>query len=241
MSKLGVLYGVGVGPGDPGLITFNAFRVLKAVPVIAMPDSGREGDSVALTVVRGALDEGLLDKKEILKLYLPMTKEAGSLRRARLDATRVIAECLKEGLDVAFITLGDPLFYSTFSYLVPLLKEILPEAGVATVSGVTSITAASASIGAPLTEADESVAVVPATYGMEEIRNALEHHDTVVLMKINKVLDGVLNLLGEMGLTGMAVYIGRASWPGEEIVRDVESLRGRKVDYFSMMIIRKGA
>ncbi len=241
MSRLGVLYGVGVGPGDPGLLTFNAFRILKAVPVIAMPDSGREGDSIALTVVKGALDESIINAKEILKLYLPMTKEAGSLRRARLDAARVIAECLKEGLDVAFITIGDPLFYSTFSYLVPLLKEILPEANVATVSGVTSVTAASAAIGIPLTEADESMAVVPATYGMEEIRNALEHHDTVVLMKINKVIEGVLDLLAEMELTDKAVYIGRASWQGEEIVRNVENLRDGKVDYFSMMIIRKAA
>ena len=240
MNKLGVLYGVGVGPGDPGLITLNALKVLEAVPVIAMPDSGREGDSVALTVVRGALDKNILDEKEILKLYLPMTKDAGSLRGARLDAAKVIAECLKEGLSVAFITLGDPFFYSTFSYLVPLLREVLPKARVETISGVTSITAASAVVGMPLAEADESVAVIPATYGMEEIRNALNHHDTVVLMKISKVLDGVLDLLGEMGLTGKAVYIKRASWPGEEIVREVESLRGSKVDYFSMMIIRKG-
>lgn len=232
----GVFYGVGVGPGDPELITLKAVNVLKSSAVIAVPRSSDKGSSRALEIIKGVFD---FDGKEILELPLPMTKDRAALDVSRRQAASLVAQRLEKGQDVAFITLGDPLIFSTFSYLIPFVKELAPGSGIKAVPGVTSFSAAASLRCVPLAETDERVIIVPAAYELEKVRDALASADTVVLMKVNRAIDGIIELLKEAGLIDKAFFVSRAGWPEEEIVTDLTTIKGTKPDYFSMIIIRK--
>ncbi|MEE8574160.1 MAG: precorrin-2 C(20)-methyltransferase [Thermodesulfobacteriota bacterium] len=233
-------YGVGVGPGDPELMTIKALKILKNAPVIAVPSSGKEGEGRAERIVREALGDEEFETKKIMRLRFPMTNKEVELEFARTEAAFKISRTLTDGADVAFVTLGDPLFYSTFSYMVPYLKESRPGLQIEICPGVTSASASASALGLSLAENSESVAIIPAVHGMDEVRDALSKFDTVVLMKVKSVVDEVLDLLEELKLTDSAAFVSRATWPDAEIATDVRTLRGTKPDYFSMMIIKGG-
>ncbi len=226
------LYGVGIGPGDPELITLKGKRVLEEVDVIAVPKAGAGKESIALDVVSRVVD---LKGKEVLELLFPMKREG--LEAYWEEARRKVLERLSEGRDVAFITLGDPLFHSTFIHLIEGL-EPGGRISIDVVPGVSFIHASTASALLPLAKGEEKVAIVPATYGKEGLKEVLEGFETVVLMKVHKALEEILSLLEEMGLKDRALFISRAGWEEEEVVRDLSSLRGREVDYFSSIIIK---
>lgn len=238
MKKTGVFYGVGVGPGDPELITLKALKALEACPVLLVPrskDTSSDGLSQALSVVDKIIDIG---RKEVLELLFPMTKDKEALIAARKEAAKKIAGKLKEGKDAAFITLGDPMLYSTFSYLVPFVKEGLPDIEVKAIPGIASFSAAASRALIPLAESDEKVLIIPASYSLDEIRDSLKSYETIVVMKVNKAFDKLLDLLSELGLEDNAFLASRVGWPGEEVVTDIKSLRGRRLDYFSTLIIK---
>lgn len=239
MLKTGKLYGVGVGPGETELITIKAARVISDCPVIAIPksaDSSADGRSKALAIVERLIS---LDGKAILELDFPMTRDKDALTASRRVAALAIAAYLKVGRDVAFITLGDPFFYSTFGYLVPFVRQEAPAAAIEAVPGVTSFCASACAAMMPIAEGGESVAVIPAAYNLENVRAALAAFDTVILMKVNKTIDKVVDMLIETGLERKAVFVSRAGWPEERIVTDIASLKGESLDYFSLIIIRK--
>lgn len=233
----GIFYGIGVGPGDPELLTLKAFKVLSDSETIAVPRASSDGDgtSQALQIVKKALD---VNGKDILELHFPMTKDREVLMSSRREAALRIADKLKT-TDVAFITLGDPMLYSTFSYLVPFLKEAVPDLKVKVIPGITSFCAASSALALPLAESDEKVIIIPAAYDMESVKEAIAVADTVVLMKVNRSFDRILDLLISLGISEKAFFITRAGWPGEEVVTDIKTLKGRKLDYFSTLIVRK--
>ncbi|MBI5588645.1 MAG: precorrin-2 C(20)-methyltransferase [Deltaproteobacteria bacterium] len=240
MKAFGTFYGVGVGPGDPELLTLKAINVLKGAQVIAVPrssDSSSDGLSQALRIAEKAVD---LKGKEMMELLFPMTKDRESLKSARKEAAAKVAGALKAGKSVAFITLGDPMLYSTFSYLVPLVREVAPEAPVKVVPGITSYGAAVSAAVVPLAESDEKVIIIPAAYDIDEVKGLLKSFDTVVLMKVNRIFDSLLDALVSMGLDGSAILVSRVGWPEEKIVTDIKSLRGGKLDYFSTVIVKKG-
>ena len=182
--KTGTFYGVGVGPGDPELMTLKAVRVLEGARCVAVPKSKGDGESVAVEIVEKVVG---LEGKEVLELVLPMTRDSSKLERARREAAAEIGARLTEGKDVAFITLGDPLFYSTFSYLTGPVSEEVDGVVIKTVSGVSSLSAATAAMGTPLAEGGERVTVVPAIYEMSEARELIEAGGTVVFMKVKSV------------------------------------------------------
>lgn len=238
-QKIGTLYGVGVGPGDAELMTRKAYRILNESQVIAVPrsvDSAEDGLSKALSIVEQAIT---LTGKVILELDFPMTRDKDALGASRRKAAGAIAAHLAAGRDAAFITLGDPLLYSTFSYLMPFVRKAIPEARIEVIPGVTSFCSAAAAACIPLVEAGEKLYVIPAAYDMEEVKTALTAFDTVVLMKVNKSIDKVVDLLSGMGLDNNATFVSRAGWPGQEIVSGVAGLKGRKLDYFSLIIVKK--
>lgn len=232
----GVFYGAGVGPGDPELITLKTLRILEKCPVIAVPKATDEASSTALSIARKALS---LDGKEILELSLPMTKDKATLKAARQRAALELALRLKRGLDVVFITLGDPLLYSTFGYLAPLVKKALPSADVRVSPGVTSFSAAAASLSMPLAEENERVAVIPAGYGDKDIELALKTFDTVIFMKVHKSVDRLVEIICGLGLEKKAFFISKAGWSEEEVITDINRLKGQKHGYFSMLIVKK--
>jgi precorrin-2/cobalt-factor-2 C20-methyltransferase len=235
IKKLGTFFGVGVGPGDPELLTLKGVRVLEGAECIAVPKSGEDRVSLALSIVEKAVG---LQGKEVLEIALPMTRDKEALVRAHKEAAGEITKRLSGGKDVSFITIGDPLFYSTFSHLAPIVTEDLPGVKVEVVPGVASFSAAASSSGFFLARGDERVVIVPSIKDLKEIRGLLKGFHTVVLMKVSGVMDEILDLLSQLGIAERAVFVSRAGWPDEEVVKDIKTLKGKKVDYFSMVIVR---
>jgi len=230
------LYGVGVGPGDPELLTLKAIRILQSVPVICVPRSSHDSDSFALSIIEGVVDK---TRQEIIPLIFPMSKDKEVTKKFWDESAIIIEGKLKAGKDVACISIGDPFFYSTFIYVFENLNERLEGLAVEIVPGVSSINASSAAAVLPLAKANERVAVLPATYEKEMLSDALRNYDTIVLMKVNRVFDDVLAVLEEMGLKDKSVFISRCGTEDERIIRDIETLKGKELDYLSMIIVRK--
>jgi precorrin-2/cobalt-factor-2 C20-methyltransferase len=242
----GVLYGIGVGPGDPELLTLKGFRVLARVPVIFYPISGDRADGFALDILRrvfetepgrGAMAERPLSER-IRPLVTTMARGADVERPHWDEAAASVGQVLQAGQDAAFVTEGDPLLYSTFMHLRVALAERFPEAPVEVIPGVSSVTAAAARALFPLAGMDERIGVIPATYDLDVLGRMLDACDTVVLLKVSRVLDRVLDILEARGLLPHAVFVERCGTPGERVVRDLRSLRGQRVSYFSLLLVR---
>jgi precorrin-2/cobalt-factor-2 C20-methyltransferase len=236
----GKLYVIGIGPGDPELLTLKAVRILKEVPCIIVPKGREEGTSLALSIVQKALSLG---NKEIVEAYFPMKKTMGTAETDDLDAkwsetVEAVLKMLDRGMDAAFITIGDPGIYSTFFYLYDKLLEQRPSLGIEIVPGISSINAAAARAGLYLGLGNDRIAILPANY-QDKLQETLEQFDTVVLMKVNKVFDSVRDMLTRMNLAGNAAYVVRAGMDDERVYRDILAVREEDLNYFSLLIVRK--
>ncbi|MDI3256357.1 MAG: precorrin-2 C(20)-methyltransferase [Kyrpidia sp.] len=236
-EHLGKLYALGVGPGDPDLLTLRAHRILREVPVLAYPKKMRSGDSYALSIVEGLLPE---PGPERLGLVFPMTRDPEKLQRQWEETAAQVWERLSAGRDVAFITEGHPYLYSTAIHLVRLLRQLHPGVEVEIVPGVSSPGGAAARLDIALADGDETVGLIPAVADRDAMRRVLASHDTTVFLKVAKVMDMMIDLLEEMGLTDRAAVVTKCGAPDEEIFRDVRSLRGRDLEYLTLMIVQKG-
>jgi precorrin-2/cobalt-factor-2 C20-methyltransferase len=230
-----VLYGVGVGPGASDLLTLRAARTIRAVPVVCAPRRTASAESYALAVVRDLLDP---TRQELVELAFPMARDPDLVRRVRDEAAARVGAILSAGRDVAFITAGDPLLYSTFIHLYRRLRVASPPVRVEIVPGVTSITAAAAVAGLPLADGTERLAVIPATCSREELRTALRDFDTVALLKVSSVFDRVLDLLEELNLVESAVYVSRVGTLEQQVEADVRAVRGQPLDYLSLILVK---
>lgn len=230
------IYAVGVGPGDPELLTRKAERILRSVPVICAPTAGPADSSYALSIIEPLLD---LKRQEVIIQVFPMRKNQAGLDEFWQTAAAGVAERVRRGSDVAFITIGDPFIYSTFLYIYRILREKYPDIPVEVVPGVSSINAAAIAAGIPLGQASERIAIIPAAFEEKDLLKVLSDFDTVVLMKVSRVFDGIYALLKELGLEKKCAFISRVGTAEEEVVFDLESLLGRKLDYLSMLIVKK--
>jgi precorrin-2/cobalt-factor-2 C20-methyltransferase len=230
------IYAVGVGPGDPELLTRKAERILRHVPVICAPAASAGDSSHALSIVEPFLDR---TRQEVIVRVFPMKKDQEGLDEFWEEAASTVLTHIRQGKDVAFITIGDPFLYSTFLYLYRIFRERYPDIPIEAVPGVSSITAAAVAAGVPLAAASDRIAILPATFEEEKLRRTLLDFDTVVLMKVNRVFDRVYALLRELGLEDRCAFVSRAGTDGEKVVRDLASLVGRKLDYLSLLIVKK--
>jgi len=230
------LYAVGVGPGDPELLTLKAARVLRTADVIVAPTGQAEAASYALGIVADHLDR---DRQLILERVFPMSRDEAELQPYWEATALEVAGHLHAGRTVAFVTIGDPLLYSTFLYLLRILRERYPEIAIEIVPGITSVGASAAAAGVPLAMAAERLAILPATYEDDLLRQTLRDFDCVVLMKVSRVFDRVYALLVELGLEHQGVFVRRVGSSDEAVVTDLASLVGRKLDYLSLLIVRK--
>ncbi|MBC7130270.1 precorrin-2 C(20)-methyltransferase [Candidatus Bathyarchaeota archaeon] len=241
---LGKLIGVGVGPGDPGLVTLKAYEAIRTADVICAPKARPEKTSMALEAVKPLLKrmEGF---PEVLELVFPMVKDKLMLERAwRKNAETIIAE-LKKGKTVVFITLGDPMFYSTFIYVYRSIVEAYPELNVEVVPGVTSMTACAAASKMPIAEADDAVAVLPASLDSAKVYEIARHVDTLIFIKGVKNLSVLTETLLKGGFTADSpiVMVKKHGGLAEEIkAGTLKDLRSWRVeDYFSTIIVKKRA
>lgn len=242
-QPLGKIYALGVGPGASDLLTLRAVNLLQHIDVIAIPEknSGAK-DSLAWNIVCGAVSEDDM-RGEKLYLHFPMTKNTSMTIPAFKRAGGKICARLRRGLDVAFITEGDPSVFSTWSYVLDEIMAQLPEVDIEVVPGVSSLTAVPAATQISLADGEERFCVVPATYGLEMLPRLVEEFDTILLIKAGRVIEPLKVMLKEMGILHKATYVSHASTDKQEIYHDLNEVPDEN-RYFSMVQIsirtRKG-
>jgi precorrin-2/cobalt-factor-2 C20-methyltransferase len=230
---MGCLYGIGVGPGDPELLTLKALKALQQAPVICVPQAANRRNSYALSIVK----EYVKPEQEILRAPFP-TDDADGAAQVWLEAAGLVAERLKQGQDVAFITEGDPMLFSTFSYVLAGVQELCPDAPVQIIPGVSSVMAAAASSQVPLATHGQRLAILPAAYGVDDLSAATSNFDTVVLMKVSPNIQETLADLEELGLTKQSTYVRRVTTDREKVIKDVTEITDQDLDYFSLLIVK---
>lgn len=230
----GNFYGIGLGPGDPELLTMKAIHTIQRVDCIYVPKSDAKEDSLALEIVKDHVKE-----KRVIEQVYPMTKDKSVLNTAWLKAAEEIHAEVTKGYDVAYLTLGDPMTFSTYIYLLRQLNTILPDHVIHTIPGITSYNAAACMANFPLLTGDERLAVIPVPRDITELRPILKAFDTVVMMKVAKKLDEVIQLLEEMRLSDNALF---ASYIGQKdacLTCDLVSLKGSGRGYMSVLIVKR--
>lgn len=225
----GTFIGVGIGPGDPELLTLKAVRLIRENEVIALP--GEEPrESVAYRIAVQAVPE--LEQKELIALPMPMTKDKRVLEENHDRAADTVERYLKGGRNVVFLTLGDPTVYSTYLYVH---RRILARGGRAEiVSGVTSFTAVAARLNIGLVEKAEELHVIPASYQIEE---ALQMKGTKVLMKAGRKMASVKETLKAAG--AQVLMIENCGMPDEKIYRSADEIP-EQAGYYSLLIVKEG-
>jgi precorrin-2/cobalt-factor-2 C20-methyltransferase len=227
--KLGLLYGIGLGPGDPELLTLKALRVLRSVAVVAYP-APDSGDSVARGIVAQWLDRGQPE----IAIRFPM-RPGPPPREIYRDAAVQIEAALRAGDDVAYLCEGDPLLYGSFAGVLAALDPSIP---VAIVPGVSSVTACAAAAGAVLATRDETLSVVPATLPEEELAATLAGVETAAVIKLGRHFAKLRRVLQRLGLLEAAVYVEHATWPSERVAA-LAAVDPATVPYFATALVRR--
>lgn len=232
--KPGNFHGIGLGPGDPELLTLKAIHVIRGADRIFVPKSDTKEESMALEIVKDYVEE-----KKIIEQIYPMTKDKSLLNTAWRKAAEEVCTEIRNGYNVAYLTLGDPMTFSTYIYLLRYLLTMLPEHAIHTVPGITSYNAAACMANYPLLTGDERMAVIPMPKDITELRPILETFDTVVLMKVAKKLDEVIQLLEEINLTEHALFASYIGQKDAYLTYDLVSLKGSGRGYMSVLIVKR--
>lgn len=227
----GTLYGLGLGPGDPELITLKAARLIREAKVIAYPTLAG-GDSFARAIAADLITAGTQE----IRMDVPMSTERAPAQKAYDAGAQEIAKALKAGDNVVCLCEGDPFFYGSFMYLYARLSR---DFAVEVIPGVTSITACAARAGMPLAARNERLTVLPGPLPEEELRLRIQGAESVVIMKVGRHLQKIRQVIDSLGLTAQATYVERATLP-QEVVLPL-SQAPEKAPYFSMILLTKGA
>ena len=226
---LGKMYGVGVGPGDPELLTIKAVRIIKEADVLAVPGKQKDA-SVAYRIAKQAIHD--VEAKEIIAIHMPMTKEKMLLEESHKKGADEIINYLKQGKTVAFLTLGDPTIYSTYIYLHKRISECGYETEI--ISGIPSFCAAAAKLNMGLVEKDEQLHVIPSSY---DIKDAMALSGTKVLMKAGKKISSVIEHLRNSSYR--TFMIENCGMENEKTYRSLEDMKA-DAGYYSLIIVKEG-
>lgn len=235
-KKIGKFIGVGVGPGDPELLTQKAYRYIHNAKVISYL-SNAQGKSQAKWIAREAMQAPNYSPLQI-PICMPMSDDREMANQVYDVATIEIKKQLSSGDDVIFLCEGDPLFFGSFSYL---LERIQGEFVCQVIPGISSVNAASASLVQPLTQLTESFAVVSGRHSDEVLKNALKSHDSVVIMKAGRARPRIIKALIDTNRLADACYLEYIGREQERVVKDVSLLKLEPGPYFSLFVIRKKA
>jgi precorrin-2 C20-methyltransferase / precorrin-3B C17-methyltransferase len=236
MKASGTLFGVGLGPGDPELLTVKAARVIGEADVVAY-HSARHGRSIARTIAASYLRPGQLEEHLIYPVTTEVTEHPGGYTGAMQDfyaeAAARIATHLEAGRDVALLAEGDPLFYSSYMHMHTRLTQ---KFDAVIVPGVTSVSAASAATGTPLVQGDEVLTILPGTLPTAELSRRLADTDAAVIVKLGRSYPAVREALSATGRLSAAFYVERASTP-EQRVLPAEDVDPTAVPYFALAMV----
>lgn len=234
MTTLGTLYGLGVGPGDPELLTLKAARILGEVAVVFAASSSKNDYSIAQAIIAPHLPRDT----PVTRLPFPMTRDATALDAAWEANTAAMADVLASGRDAAFITLGDPLLYSTFGYVLPRLRTCLPGLPVTIVPGITSFQAAAALTGDVLVESGENLLIASGVDGDGRLSRALDAADNAVILKAYRNFPRLRTLLASLGLSAKTTFVTRVGHDGQTVERDLDKAP-EKPHYLSLCLIKR--
>ncbi|MFD7908368.1 precorrin-2 C(20)-methyltransferase [Kitasatospora sp. NPDC059722] len=236
VASTGRLYGVGLGPGDPSLVTVRAAELIGKADVVAY-HSARHGRSIARSIAERYLTGGQIEEKLVYPITVETTDHPGGYRGALDDfyeeAAARLAAHLDAGRDVVVLAEGDPLFYGSYQHMHKRLAHRYP---TEVVPGVTSVSAAAARLGQPLTEAEETLTVIPGTLPEEELAARIAAADSAVIMKLGRTFPAVRRALERAGRLEDAQYVERAFMEGERIAPLAE-IDGETVPYFSVAVL----
>lgn len=232
----GTLYGLGVGPGDPELVSVKAVRILQQVDVIFTASSSKNDYSLAVKIIRPYLSQ----EADIRMLPFPMSMDQKVVRRSWHEHAKTVLEVLEHGLSAAFLTLGDPLTYSTFGYLLRILQESAPHIRIETVPGITSYQAAAAATNTPLVEGEENLLLLSGVQGGQRYRKLADLSDNVVFLKAYKNASDITRALSETQRLDSSLCVIRCGFPEQEILSDVRELDHRKPNYWTLIISKSG-
>ena len=230
VNQKGILYGIGVGPGDPELLTLKAHRLINECDILAYP-APEVGEGLALEIVRPLLK----NQTEFLPLRLPIAISPFPAQQAYDQAAKLLEVPLDIGKTVAVICEGDPFFYGSFMYLFERLSErfmteIIP--------GVSSPMAGAAVLKTPLVSRNEVLTILPGPLEETDLEQRLLNTDAAVIMKVGRHLTKIRRVLRHLRLEHCAHYVEHATMPNQQII-PIENLEAQNVPYFSMILVRK--
>ncbi len=228
----GTLFAVGVGPGDPELVTLKAVKALQRVRVIFAAASPKNDSSQALAIAGPHLAPGA----DIRRLDFPMTRDQALLDEAWRKNAAEVMDVLAQGLDAAFLTLGDPMTYSTFGYLLRTMRSLGLKESVEIVPGITSYQAAAARTGRVLAESDESLVIIPGVCSAEKLENMLRLADKAVVLKAYRNFPAIREALDRLDLADSSVFVSRLGLPDEAIHTNINDAP-REPHYLTLLLV----
>ncbi|MCC3145481.1 precorrin-2 C(20)-methyltransferase [Halanaerobium sp. Z-7514] len=234
------LYGIGVGAGDPKLLTLKAVETLKKVDYIFTPVSAKSSSSNALKIIDTLFEDSLLQKEnKVIKLNFEMAKDLNKLKDSRLKAAKKINEKLTANNKVAFITLGDPFLYSTYTYIMKKIKKWNPKVEITTIPGISSITACTAAQNLPLAEGRENIAIISSLENEAQLEKIFSIFDTVVILKLSRNFAKVYPVLEKLNLKDRVLIGSRCGLKEESYTENIEVLKNQEIDYLTLMIVKR--
>jgi precorrin-2/cobalt-factor-2 C20-methyltransferase len=235
VTEYGTFYGIGVGPGDPELMTVKSQRVLQKARYVFTPIAGAGRESIAHTIAQ----QFIAPDATVTKLLFPMTRDKTVCEKSWEEHVRTIASVLEQGNDATFLTLGDPMTYSTYGYLLKKMKNLYPPVKSVTIPGVPSYLAVAAAANIPLVEGGEILTLIPGNTPPDTIREILSTSDTILFLKHHRDAETIYTILHEMNLDDKALYVSRCGF--EEHLTTTKPTKDflEKPDYLSLIIVKK--
>ena len=236
------LIGIGVGPGDPDLLTVKAVKAIHDADVIMCPASKEDRPSIALSVVSSLIDK--TKNQEIIKLIFPMTKDKDVLEATWKKNAKIMAEKVLSGKNVVYLTVGDPYLYSTWIYMHRDIELNHPELKISVIPGIVSMFTFASKVGVSIAEGAEKVAIIPSCYNLETVKEIAKNAESLIFLKDGRYFDQVIDLLKESGFPDNSIFaIGQDLGTEKEIIRKLtlgevndDTLTTK---YFSILVVKR--
>ena len=236
------LVGIGVGPGDPELLTVKAVRAIQNADIIMCPASKEDRPSIALSVVDSVIDRS--KNQEIVKLIFPMTKDKDVLEETWKRNAKIMAETVQSGKNVVYLTVGDPFLYSTWIYMHKDLTRKYPEMDISVIPGIVSMFTFASKVGVSIAEGAEKVAIIPSCYDLSSVKEIAKNSESMIFLKDGRYFDQVIDVLKESGFPDNSIFaIGQDLGTDHEIIRKMtlgevndDSLTTK---YFSILVVKR--
>ena len=226
-------YGIGTGPGDSSLVTVKAVNTFKILDILYTPEPKKGTDSLALSIVK----EYIPDTVEIKQRHFPMNSDSVEKMAAWDQVAEEIVTDVKGGKNVGFITLGDPMIYSTYVYV---MERLIDEIEVETIPGISSFSNIASNQNFPLVMDTDPLIVIPCTMEEEKIDEALQKYDCMVLMKVYKNFKQIIEKLEKYNLIDNAILVSNSSQDREVVYKDLRDIHlQEKISYFSTILVNK--